>query len=454
MQKILIILFLFFSISSLYSEDSSQKFISFETQEDKSINKSLEQFKKSINLHGSFGFKSYILNNSQDKESSIHLLRSEVLLNAEYKVSKQLFLFFGVKSFYENREDTNSPNEDLSVLLNEAFISYRTSKVNIKFGKQIIKWGKADEKNPVDILNPQDYSDLFLFDKEDRKIGNYIFEIDYSMFSFVTLKIFWFPVFKSHTSPLSPWYDSNRKNLLDNIANNSDFSYISENPVAYPGKKINDTEIAAEISFSFPFLDLSFYYFNGYNKYPNTVYYENSGKYYALFKYKRIQMFGIDFSSSKQIITIRGEAAFYPKQYFEYKSDAALIKSAQLFDKNYLNFILGLDLDISSFYGNIQFYHARIFEHENSMAESKTDTEIISKMEYKINQNKENETLLGLNLIYSFDDSLLIKPYVKYKPIDNFSLKLLAYVFLGDKNSSYGTFKDNQVVAIEIDVFF
>ena len=42
----------------------------------------------------------------------------------------------------------------------EAFIDYYSDLVDVRFGKQVIAWGKADEINPTDILNPQDLSNI------------------------------------------------------------------------------------------------------------------------------------------------------------------------------------------------------------------------------------------------------------------------------------------------------
>lgn len=54
--------------------------------------------------------------------------------------------------------------------LQEAYIDYYSNIVDIRFGKQIIAWGKADEINPTDILNPQNLGNI-TEEKTIRKIG-------------------------------------------------------------------------------------------------------------------------------------------------------------------------------------------------------------------------------------------------------------------------------------------
>ncbi len=63
------------------------------------------------------------------------------------------------------------------VYLREAYISHDIyfdsiiDSVNLKMGRIIYTWGNADEQKPVDIINPQDYSNLYFTPIQDRKIG-------------------------------------------------------------------------------------------------------------------------------------------------------------------------------------------------------------------------------------------------------------------------------------------
>ncbi|MDP8288562.1 MAG: hypothetical protein RAP03_17945, partial [Candidatus Electryonea clarkiae] len=42
----------------------------------------------------------------------------------------------------------------------EAYIDYYSSYLDVRVGRQVIAWGKADEINPTDILNPQNLSNM------------------------------------------------------------------------------------------------------------------------------------------------------------------------------------------------------------------------------------------------------------------------------------------------------
>ena len=61
-------------------------------------------------------------------------------------------------------------------------MDYYTDFVDIRFGKQLISWGKADEINPTDILNPQILSNI-TEDKIIRKIGLLSLKTDWKFYS-------------------------------------------------------------------------------------------------------------------------------------------------------------------------------------------------------------------------------------------------------------------------------
>ncbi|VAW95366.1 hypothetical protein MNBD_GAMMA22-48 [hydrothermal vent metagenome] len=75
----------------------------------------------------------------------------------------------------------------------EVYLSYSTDNYNLKFGRQIIAWGRADSYNPTDVITPKDYT--YLDDKlPGLKLGadalklQYYFENDNSIYFIAALK--------------------------------------------------------------------------------------------------------------------------------------------------------------------------------------------------------------------------------------------------------------------------
>ncbi len=68
--------------------------------------------------------------------------------------------------YIDELEDNNVRR--LSLNLEEYYAEFNFSSFDLRIGKQIFSWGKADAFNPTDNLNPRDYIDLFV---EEEKIG-------------------------------------------------------------------------------------------------------------------------------------------------------------------------------------------------------------------------------------------------------------------------------------------
>ena len=79
--------------------------------------------------------------------------------------------------------------------LKQAYIDYYTPWLTLRMGRQIISWGRADEINPTDILNPQDMSN-FLEDKIARKKGLFAVRAGWLFNGFV-LQTIWKPEYLS-----------------------------------------------------------------------------------------------------------------------------------------------------------------------------------------------------------------------------------------------------------------
>ena len=70
---------------------------------------------------------------------------------------------FNLDDVFQNR----SPAVDFE----EAYLDIRLPSADLRLGKQKLAWGKLDRFQPNDLLNPLTYSDPFLSDEAERKLG-------------------------------------------------------------------------------------------------------------------------------------------------------------------------------------------------------------------------------------------------------------------------------------------
>jgi hypothetical protein len=84
--------------------------------------------------------------------------------------------------------------------LREAFVTYARGPIEIRAGRQIIAWGRADGINPTDNLTGQDLT-LLAPDDSDRRIGATAVRFTYS-FGDISATAIWLPEFRSHRIPV------------------------------------------------------------------------------------------------------------------------------------------------------------------------------------------------------------------------------------------------------------
>ena len=94
------------------------------------------------------------------------------------------------------------PGKPFMIELDEAYVRYSRTHWDLKVGIQKVQWGTLDEFNPVDNLNPQDFSKYVTFKKIDRKIGIPMIKLDvFPPVLDLTVEAVWVPFFVPYRMP-------------------------------------------------------------------------------------------------------------------------------------------------------------------------------------------------------------------------------------------------------------
>ncbi|MDY6933965.1 MAG: DUF1302 family protein [Spirochaetota bacterium] len=89
--------------------------------------------------------------------------------------------------------------------IREAYASASLGPMEFRIGKILLNWGRADEINPVDIVNPEDFSEFYTIDKDERGIPILLFDGLLYMGNFI-LEAVWIPFFEPTKVPTKgPW---------------------------------------------------------------------------------------------------------------------------------------------------------------------------------------------------------------------------------------------------------
>lgn len=169
---------------------------------------------------------------------------------------------FGLKGKYEKdkvllytdfriRDGLFYNNHELQLQLKETYVSYRTRKVDLTLGNQIVVWGRTDGFNPTNNITPNDY--FFLtYDPDDQKLPNFMLRTKWRPTNYMDLDVTLIPFYK----PSVYRYD------LFNMGLPAFFE-----PTAQPDSKFENGSAAARVNFELSRIGFSTSYFIGYNPY-------------------------------------------------------------------------------------------------------------------------------------------------------------------------------------------
>ena len=82
---------------------------------------------------------------------------------------------------YLSLEAENPETGDSPFVIDEAYVRAYLGKTDIEAGLRKLAWGRADSQGPLDVVNPQDQSDLTVVDEMERKIARPLVRVSRSL---------------------------------------------------------------------------------------------------------------------------------------------------------------------------------------------------------------------------------------------------------------------------------
>ncbi len=339
-------------------------------------------------------------------------------------------------------------SDDLDLNLQEAYIDYYSEFSDIRIGKQIISWGKADELNPTDILNPEDMSNIFE-EKSIRKIGVFALKLDLKLLDSVISGIY-IPDIQFHQLPSadSTW---------DFFSIGLKKMGLTELPeIIYPENRLDNSEWALKLSktienfdFSISYADIVDNLFSIKMKIvpPGIPVPEN-------LYYNRTQMIAADFAASLFEFGIWSETAYFITK--DKDGTNSFIKNP------YFQYIIGIDytlpFDIKI---NVQYFR----EDQtciNDEQEKESDKKIISPSGLSLpvkqgvslrvakNFGEADANSIDIFCIIDIEEKgVMMGPKLTISPVDAFKLESGAIILDGQENSIFNIFNMNDEVYVK-----
>lgn len=381
-------------------------------------------------------------------------LKADVNLNETFENTE-------VKVILRAEDDTMRPEDNAAYLrddtgsqriyLREAYISHDfyfesvIDSINIKMGRIIYTWGNSDEVKPVDIINPQDYSNLYFTPIQDRKYGVFSGTVSVFFNENFFIEAVAVPEFKSSEMASSVFVTDAVKTLIT-----MDFDHTIDQEL--PENKIRNSSAAGRIGLTLFDLDMHANYYYGY---PNLPSYEINTSYEIAAVYNKVQMFGFDFQRALfSGISIRGEAAFFERgKYFAY--DGAHIMAdvttggTGSVEKKYTEYTIGFDdqdFILADIYLNLQFHQKIISAYESGISSDQYTNMVLWNVKYYFDNKKYRLSTQGAYDIG--DNSVYANAEFMAKLADNFEFTVGSWILEGKHDTSIGQFDSNDMVYV------
>jgi hypothetical protein len=326
--------------------------------------------------------------------------------------------------------------DDHDLELYEGYLFRGAPGWELRLGKQIVRWGKADQLSPVDNLNPHDLREFILPDLEDRKIPNWMARVRLFPWAFTLEGI------------LVPFFEADR----------FDYSGTKWAPLGIdqlgvpiqetrPARNLGNADWGARSAVTMAGWDVALSYLYAWEKSPRLGFSPNDPQGPALrADHHRQHIVGLEFETTLDKFGFRGEGAYFHEQSLQTRTMQAQAKPVA-------QYVLGLDyLGEQDWYANIQFFHQHVFDHEPRLL-AKRDS-------YFLNGEVNREFWRGnitLKLGYALDlldGGSFLTPEAILTYFNNLELSLGVNLFSGSGESLFGPYKDNDQAFFKAKYYF
>lgn len=319
--------------------------------------------------------------------------------------------------------------DETGLRLKEGFVAFEGDYADVRIGRQIIVWGKADGFLVVDLISPKDYSEFLARDFDDMRLG-----VDAAKVRFLgdvsTLEIVAIPFFtpalieyEKYGEDKNPWASVLPKKMVLKKS-------------AKPSSDVQNWDLAMRLNFATSDFDLGLFWLKLWD---DVGVFELDGKTLNLL-YKRQNIVGLNLAVPFDIFVFRLESAFYMDRFLNRADFSSPIKKQMSVN------LLGLDGSFDNLWNaSVQVYWAKILDYEAFLQARQEEAQV----SFNLSKKLLRETLdLGAMIFFDINnDDYYLRSKASYDLNDNTRLDLGVDIFdAKDKASSFGRFKNNDQV--------
>ena len=328
-----------------------------------------------------------------------------------------------------NAEKNHVIKEKSGIELREAYLEYTADSWDMRVGRQIISWGKADGIQITDIICPGDYTEYITRDFDDIRMP-----VDAVQFRLLPLwgsfEAIWLPTFEPAVLPSgdSPWK----------------VGKVSEIEAIEPEKNLENSEVAGKLSIFAPGFDIAVSAFYTWDDQPAYHRIESGDSVSWEPRFHRLQFYGLELTKPVGKFVLRGETAFYTGKRLTDQSAPDRVTEKEL-----LKGMLGTD-----WYPNADWtLSAQVAcDWIPDYTDGLDDEEYESLGTLRISRNFLRETLEVSNMAYySFTErDFYDQIKVDYEISDGLHALAGVDLFGGNEDGDFGQYEDNSQAWLKI----
>jgi hypothetical protein len=332
--------------------------------------------------------------------------------------------------------------------LRELYVTVNLGSVDVRLGKQEIRWGRADGFNPTDNLVPYDYLNIVAEERipvPAAKMDVYIGD--------TRLEAAWIPWFTPTRLPLlnQRWFPrlpTSTKAPLGPMGEEIDVALaFDDGRIDFPARTLRNGQWGVRWNQVVGGGEFSLSYFDGFDDLP--VFRPTTAPQPLVAvrpqllitldrEYHRMRVFGADYASALGPFGVRGELA-----YFDVESSAPL-------NRDRLVFVIGLDRTWGDWFAIVQ-YTDQIPARDVQDALVFPDQGLRSAILYRIERTLSGSQSIEIKGVIGVRDrDFLVQMGYNVALSDAWRLKA-GITFLGGPRSSYlGQYRDNNYVNLQL----
>lgn len=339
--------------------------------------------------------------------------------------------------------------------LKELFFDVHLESVDLRVGRQIVRWGVVEGSRVTDEINPLDMGEFILRDLTDRYIPLWMLKADYYLAEH-TLGLILIPNIRFH-QPAAEQTEWEQFTFLDNLV--------------FPKHGIRNMEVALKISQYVLGVDASISYFYTWDDFPvafrSLV---NTGRFGVSPDVNfrpigdRLHIFGTTASTSFGKFILNSELAYVKGKFFgadfgTEDSEGGLVFGGEV-EKDYVKYAISVDLVFFGFDLSLQGIQQYVIRYDGSILQDRLDSifGLFSRREFMDNR------LVPQILIIHFQNNFetLYRPRVDYSVTDQLKISFGMDILNGHiaqtrslgKYNFVGFFRNNDRIYFEVKYSF